>query len=269
VRLLPVSVKCPMTVCGLGRRPYQRLMRVRYARKGRPRTLGGRTFRWRYDYSQFDNFEPPVYEAFVAQLTSGATVLDIGAWIGLYTVTAAAAGCRVYAFEPSPETRDLLQLHLRLNRVQATIIPKAMSDREGRVVFYAQHASGWASMSRAAASRVELVTGDAKHDAITVPTVTLDGFCKEHGLRPDILKVDVEGAEARVLAGATRFLRDREGCMLIEAHPVALEDFCDSLPAMLRLLHEEGWDAECIFRRGDDRNPDRTLHYFVQPRRTE
>jgi hypothetical protein len=142
-----------------------------------------------------------------------------------------------------------------------------MSDREGRAVLYAQHASGWESMSRAAASRVELVTGDARLDAITVPTVTLDGFCSEQGLRPDIVKVDVEGAEARVLAGAPRFLREHRGCMLIEAHPVALEHFGDSLPALLGLLDEEGWDATCIFRRGDDRNLDRTLHYLVQPRR--
>lgn len=93
-------------------------MEARYARRGVPRTHAGRTFRWKYNYSRFDNFEPPVYQAFIDRIEPGMTVFDVGAWVGLYTVTAAADGCSVYSFEPSPATRQVLSEHLRLNNLE-------------------------------------------------------------------------------------------------------------------------------------------------------
>ena len=136
----------------IARPAYHRAQSVRYRRKGRPRTFAGRTFRWRYDYSRFDNYEPPVYEAFVERLQAGMTVFDVGSWIGLYTVTAAAAGCDVFAFEPSPVTRAVLKQHLRLNDVIATTVPAAMTDQAGEKMLYTQGASGLASLSECAAS---------------------------------------------------------------------------------------------------------------------
>jgi FkbM family methyltransferase len=241
------------------------LMSGVYARRGIRRTFAGQTFRWRYRYSRFDNFEPPVYAAFVERIRPGLTVLDVGAWVGLYSVTAAASGCSVYAFEPTPATRRLLIEHLRLNGLDATVVPAAMSDRDGETTLFAQRASGLASLSERAAGRVELVTGDRRLEAVTVPTVRFDGFCEAHGIVPDLVKLDVEGAEMRVLSAAGGFLSRRRGCLLIEAHPLALQEFGDSLEGLLDLLADAGWKARCIYRRGAHDNPDRTLHYLAEP----
>lgn len=139
-----------------------------------------------------------------------------------------------------------------------------MTDREGETTLFTQGASGWESVSEYAASRVELATGKGELDRTTVPTITLDGFCATHGVVPDVLKLDVEGAEARVFAAATRFLSEHRGCLLIEAHPVALEHFGDSLQGLLAILADSGWQTECIYQRGTEDNPDRTLHYIAE-----
>jgi|SRR5579862_127211 len=242
---------------------YERVMAVRYARRGTPRTFAGRTLRWRYAYSRFDNYEPPMYEAFVERLIPGMTVFDIGSWIGLYAVTAAAAGCDVYAFEPSPTTRGILASHLTLNRVKATIVPAAMSDRSGKETLYTQRASGWESLSESAASRVQVASGDGRLEPVTVATVTFDAFCAHSGVTPDLVKLDVEGAEMNVLAGAQAFLQRREGTLLIEAHPSALAHFGHSIDELLGML--TGWETTLIYQRGSDDNPDRTLHFLVTP----
>ena len=238
-------------------------MAVFYARRGVPVTFAGRSLRWRYAYSRFDNFEPPVYEAFVERLKPGLTVFDIGSWVGLYTVTAAAAHCNVYAFEPSPAARRVLAANLHLNHVTANVVPAAMGSCPGQRTLYAQGASGWESLSERAASRVQLATGDPRLERIAVPVVSLDTFCAQFRVTPDIVKLDVEGAEMDVFDGARDFLRRREGTLIIEAHPVALEYFGRSLDELLETL--AGWKTTLIFQRGSDDNPDRTLHYLAVP----
>ena len=94
-----------------------------------------------------------------------------------------------------------------------------------------------------------------------VPTVTFDGFCAERGVTPDVVKLDVEGAEVDVLTGAHAFLGRRQGTLLIEAHPVKLEHFGHTLDELLGLL--DGWTVDLIYRRGTDDNPDRTLYYLA------
>ena len=69
----------------------------------------------------------------VEHLAAGATVIDIGANLGLYAVPMAAHGARVFAYEPTAETRGMLQESRRLNGVEEalTVIDRALSNRSG------------------------------------------------------------------------------------------------------------------------------------------
>ena len=130
----------------------------------------------------------------------GATVLDVGAHVGYYTLLAAvlsAPGGRVAAFEPNPRNFDFLRRHLSLNGcdgVQA--VPAAVSDRQGTARFDFGTGTGTGHLAEAG--------------SLEVQTLRLDDYCAEHALHPTAVKVDVEGEELRVLRGGEQtLLRDR------------------------------------------------------------
>src|SRR5262249_41973037 len=143
-------------------------------------------------------------------------VLDVGANVGSYTLLfamwAGAAG-RVFAFEPAPEAREGLRMHVALNGLadRTEIVPVAASSAVGTARFHVDGSSG-ANAIAAAGQR-----GDAA--SIDVETTTIDAFCERRRLRPDVIKIDVEGAELDVLRGARRVLRQPGLQAFLEFHP--------------------------------------------------
>ncbi len=134
---------------------------------------------------------------FAHALRPGDTLLDIGANIGTYSVLAAGVtGCRVVAMEPVPDTYALLVSNLRRNSLLSLAEPMnvAASDRAGTV----RMTHGEDSTNH--------VLGAAEAGGIEVPTARLDDLVTVNG--PAFMKLDVEGHEQHVLAGATRLLAD-------------------------------------------------------------
>lgn len=159
------------------------------------------------------------YAAFKAVVAPGATVLDVGANLGAYTVLFAqwvGPGGRVFAFEPAPESRSGLSRQLELNGVETrvTVRPEAVAAASGTRLFQAEGLRG--------DNRLALPHGPAPAAVCTsVPTTSIDEFCEQAGIEPDILKIDVEGAELEVLRGARRTIA-RLGARLavfVELHP--------------------------------------------------
>jgi len=132
---------------------------------------------------------------FINRLRAGMTVWDIGANVGLYTLPSAhAAGStvRVYAFEPLPRNLEYLRQHVLLNHlINVLIVPSAVGDAMGVL----QMAEGDSPSEFHVDPR-----GD-----ITVPAIALDDWRAETGSPPpDLVKIDVEGAEDAVLHGGAR-----------------------------------------------------------------
>ena len=132
------------------------------------------------------------------------TIFDVGANIGQTTRTALEhfPQARVFAFEPLEETyRNLV------NNVKAEkFFPHqlALSDEPGTAPFYVYESNLLASTIPNANFQGKFNT---KHVETIVPVTTIDGFCAEHGIdRIDILKIDTEGADIKVLKGATGML---------------------------------------------------------------
>lgn len=134
---------------------------------------------------------------FAHVLRPGDTLLDVGANIGTYSVLAAGvAGCRVVSMEPVPGTYALLVSNLRRNSLLSLVQPMnvAASDRAGTV----RMTHGEDSTNHVLAA--------TEAGGIEVPTARLDDLVTIDG--PAFMKLDVEGHEQHVLAGATRLLRD-------------------------------------------------------------
>lgn len=155
------------------------------------------------------------YEALKRHTMRGATVFDIGANVGCYTLLLAGwVGDQghVYAFEPAAGSRAGLIRHLALNGLSArvSVRPEAISDRAGDADFLD---AGTHGDNRLVAAAMPGTT--------TVPSLSIDGFCETSGLSPDLIKIDIEGAELAALRGARQTIARRGPALalFVELHP--------------------------------------------------
>ena len=202
-------------------------------------------------------WEAPLFERFREALAPGMTVLDVGASFGLYTIAAArrvGRSGRVFAFEPASRTAAALRLHLDWNGVadRAEVVEAVVSDRSGDETFWEQETSFVASVLEPVA-REE----DGSFETPVAPTqaraVTLDDFCAERVLAPDVVKIDVEGSEASVVRGARGILAARRATLFLEVHEAFARAAGRSADAVFVELESAGWrwrevDAEAPTR---------------------
>jgi FkbM family methyltransferase len=140
-----------------------------------------------------------------------ATVFDVGANIGVTTAilgTAASRG-RVFSFEPSPSVYPVLLDTIKANNLtHCTPYQLAVGAAPGQLGFFDNPTS--ASASHLVADTTTL--GGTTH---TVAVVTIDDFVAEHAVQKiDLIKIDVEGFELDVLAGAVKTLASEPSVFL-------------------------------------------------------
>ncbi|MBI5239853.1 MAG: FkbM family methyltransferase [Elusimicrobia bacterium] len=150
------------------------------------------------------------------RIPAGATVVDAGAHIGVFTLMAArrvGPSGRVFAFEPSPGSRKILERNVRCNGLSwVSVIPAALADAPGTASFYAADASA----ANPVADSLDPVPG---REPVSVPVLRLDDALAREGVsRVDLLKVDVEGAELKLIDGAPRTLAGVRR-VVMEVHP--------------------------------------------------
>ena len=245
------------------RRPYHAYLSRRSRRGGIERRVGGHAIRVRYPYSELAAaYEAAVVDALLGAARPGAIVFDVGANFGLYTLLAARAvgpAGRVFAFEPAAATAGVLEDHVTLNGVaeRVEVVLEVVDDRTGTVEFWEHGTSLAASLSEASArTGEEFVEGHATK-AIR-PAVSIDDFCRRRSVQPDVVKIDAEGAEARILRGGASLLAARRATILLEVHPWSLTQLGDSHEQVLALLGDAGWACETL---GSDGN---TVHYLCR-----
>ena len=127
----------------------------------------------------------------------------------------------VHSFEPSPANLAILEWHKKTNRfADWTIVPKAVSgeDAAARRLFLIDAGDSPMNSLTAGVPGTPLMQG---RDLTTIPiqTVTLDTYCAEACARPDLVKIDVEGAELLVLRGARKLLRESHPALILAVHP--------------------------------------------------
>ncbi len=157
-------------------------------------------------------YEPHVARTLRTHVRPGDVVYDVGAHIGYLTLLAArlaAAEGHVYAFEAHPRNRALLERNIQMNRAgNVTVVPAAVSDHGGEVEF--------ALFSYSFVGRIVDAETPADGERVRVPALTLDEFLTTGARPPQVLKIDVEGAEARVLAGALKLIEQHRPVIIAE-----------------------------------------------------
>lgn len=171
----------------------------------------------------------------------GGIVVDVGAYIGFYTLLAAklvGPVGRVYAFEPNPQSCAILRRNIRLNRFEemVQVFEACVLDFSGQVKFYLDYDGIQSSIVRLVPHTRE----------VTLSCVTLDEVLGD--VRAvNLMKIDVEGAEARVLLGAKDLIhRSPDLWLICEVYPAALTAGGSSLDELLRIIEDFGFMACAI-----------------------
>jgi FkbM family methyltransferase len=156
----------------------------------------------------------------------GDVVYDCGANLGLYCryLIGTLGASRVIAFEPAPDNRALLAENLALGGIadRVTVMPMALADEDGTAEFQVddiQSASGTLSKvtgGEPCVGRRNLGLGPVTEQVLCR---RMDTVVTEEKLPlPHVIKIDVEGAEALLLRGASGLLGERSPRLLVELH---------------------------------------------------
>jgi FkbM family methyltransferase len=146
------------------------------------------------------DWETWVSNAFAAEMqsTKGAVVVDVGANVGWYTLLACKLGAKkVFAFEPNPRMVELLKMSVAVNGYKDRV-----SITQAACLAYAGAAVFTVDPREVGGGHI----GGAGAATSTVDTVRLDEVIPD---RVDIIKIDVEGYEPEVIAGAAKLLESR------------------------------------------------------------
>ena len=205
----------------------------------------------RYDRADKQQYERDFYDAFTGSIRPGMTVFDIGAHVGIMALGAARrAGAQghVFAFEPAPDTLAVLRRHAGFNRDLGSleVVGVCVSDAGGSVPFYTYGQSMAASVSRVNVEVLNPEVRTAPAREVLVPAVTIDAFCQERKIQPDVIKIDVEGAELRVLRGAREVLTTYRPRVLCEVHPKQMENCGSSLAEFEAYLESVGYASQIL-----------------------
>jgi FkbM family methyltransferase len=154
---------------------------------------------------------------FAKAVPAGGVIYDLGGNVGYYTlISAIRAGehGKVFVFEPLPRNLGFLKRHLALNRIgNVTVVEAAVSNRSGTVRFEED----------ASTSKGRIGAGGT----LEVGSISLDDWIDQGRLpAPDLLKVDIEGAELLALEGARRMLAAVHPPIFLSTHSGKVHKEC-------------------------------------------
>jgi FkbM family methyltransferase len=199
------------------------------------------------------SFEPNEFAFLARTLRPGMTFIDVGANEGLFTLFAArrvGATGRVIAAEPSGRERALLKRNIALNGLaNTTVVSQALADAPGTAeLLIAPRRYG---LHNTLGDFIYQYDGAPAPERETVVVETLDGLQQRLSLaRVDVMKIDVEGAEVKVLTGGRALLATSRPILLVEANEEALGHQGTSTAALLDLLRALDYQIHIFNERG-------------------
>lgn len=203
--------------------------------------------------------EAAILEDILACLDEDDVVFDIGAHLGLYTCLAQnrlTEGGNVFAFEPYPPNYDSLSANISLNTGPAEAHKLALSDENGEVTFYEFD-------DRPGHTENALYPHFRGATATTAEARTGDSFLEDRGAIPNVIKIDVEGAELKVLEGLENALQHPD-CRRIycEVHPFSFSRHGGSHEDVREFLERFGFETTVLDRKGE-------LTYWIRATRSD
>ena len=198
-------------------------------------------FRWvnlveLYRYS-LGTHEEELTDKLVSLLKPSSVFYDIGANVGYYSIIASqiVEGGEVYAFEPIPASRTLMNEHIDINNISnVNVLSYGVSDEIKKVSF---------TNSSHLSANSYILEGDTPNDGdmLEVECISIDSGISEKGFKPpSIIKIDVEGAEFDVLKGAKETIKKYKPIIFLATHDSIVEGVTQSCISFLENL---GYDV--------------------------
>lgn len=151
--------------------------------------------------------EEDVLNQWCQQAKTASVVLDVGANAGIFSFAASASNplAKIHAFEPTPDIAAHFRKTVAQNSLGERVVLHQMAVARETGTAHLNFFSGEHQDNEG----MNFVSDEARSSAsVAVPTVSLDDFCVQQGLTViDLVKIDVQGNEPEVLAGAEGLLR--------------------------------------------------------------
>lgn len=188
----------------------------------------------------------------------GGTIFDLGAFIGvnslLFSKRIGKDGL-VCAFEPNPYNRDRFLSNISKNEPldeQIMLFPYAIMDQTNNSHFWVHRNvdEGISSASFVEGSHTTVAAKELKKLGFTdieVSAKTLDSFVAETNIRPDVIKIDIEGSEHLALLGSSKTISKYKPILIMELHSAY------SAASVLKFLAANGYHSEIIGVEDDGR----------------
>jgi len=147
-------------------------------------------------------------------------------------------GC-VYAFEPGDKNRLFLMKHIQYNDIQNVQVFRCLvgEKEDTNVPFFEQKDEVDGMNSIVVKKNPHLYTQSFKKQ------ICLDDFCRQRGIVPEVIKIDVEGAELGVLKGAKNILTTHHPVVFLSVHPSRLHALGKSLEELQGVVADLGYVA--------------------------
>jgi FkbM family methyltransferase len=198
-------------------------------------------------------YEPETIELFIKLVKSAKNFIDIGSNTGLFSLLAVSNNqkVQVYAFEPVPFTRNLLEHNIKINgfQDQISVSSYACSDKSGIDRFYIPDGAGTPDVQARLASDGDNLNGEY----IEVTTTKFDDFLDNNrsafadDSQTCLVKIDVEGFEDKVLTGMSETIDRLSPIIIFECNPGG------QATAIGNLLQGKNYTLFSIQRNGVDR----------------
>lgn len=194
-------------------------------------------------------FEPHMVELFRALIGSDDVVADIGANIGLTAILFSSLAHNVFAFEPGPSTYRILLDNLAKAKV-ANVEPINLglgAKQESLTLTFAMN-------NRSGGCVSNKIKPDKGHVTEEIQIDTLDRYFAEREIKPDFLKIDVEGFEQHVIEGGRKVLEHNRPVVVLEMNHfcldvlqrITLPDFLDFMRDVFPFLYAVDADNASI-----------------------
>ena len=217
----------------------------------------------------FEDFETKIAITFAKK---SSCIVDVGGNFGWYACQLRASMPdfgEIHIFEPVPYENERLTNNLSLNcrdSVKTVVNRICLSDQPGEVILHMPSKLGAAFASLAE----QKYSGG--FERIAVSAETLDAYCEKNSVdQIDFLKIDVEGAELKVLKGANRILTGgHKPAVLVESYAPLIASFDASVQDVVNLFHLHGYQGYLCHKDGlialeNITNEDGYDYLFIDP----
>ena len=196
------------------------------------------------DFAEWGRGHNNGFVACVEASRGKSCVIDVGAHVGLVTIPVAhvvAAGGVVHSIEPAAVNRKHLEQHVKLNGLRNVVVHDCVigATDEATVSFYEMDIP-------TGQSGLAVKKNPEAYSRTSVRQVRLDTLAQQHTLAPDVIKIDVEGAEVGVLLGGGETIRRHRPLIVLSVHPKHLALLGHSLTDLESVLAQLGYAATTI-----------------------